>query len=394
MHQSTGNNLSFSKPAFRLLSVLFILLLLVAKTPVLQAQRPNFIKRYINKLINDTTNITEPQFIMYPTVAFAPETSWEFGLSSLFVYYANRDTTNRLSEFNAFTFYTLQRQYGIWLDHALYTDQNRWSFLGRIRYQNFPLLYFGIGPGTDPQYQATVNARQLNIRERVLKKIGKNLFAGPEIDFQRMASVRFIPHDRRPVDLPVGSSGSTNIGVGAGVVLDERHNVLNVRDGVFAELALLHYNKTLGSDFSFASIISDNRLYRPINKRDVLAAQLFGQFSLGQPPFNQLSLLGGESLMRGYYQGRFRDRNQLAAQVEYRMLPLPFSFTKRWGAAVFGSTGTVFNRFSNLSARNLVWAGGAGLRFLIFPKKDIFTRVDLAFTREGKGVYIFIGEAF
>jgi hypothetical protein len=96
--------------------------------------------------------------------------------------------------------------------------------------------------------------------------------------------------------------------------------------------------------------------------------------------------------MRGYYTGRFRDKNQLAAQAEFRMLPL--GFTKRWGAAVFGATGTVFNHFHQLSLNNFVVAGGAGLRFLLFPKKDIFSRVDLAFTKEGTGIYLFIGEAF
>jgi hypothetical protein len=39
-------------------------------------------------------------------------------------------------------------------------------------------------------------------------------------------------------------------------------------------------------------------------------------------------------------------------------------------------------------------ASGGGLRFLLFPKKDIFSRLDFAVTREGTGIYIFIGEAF
>ena len=39
-------------------------------------------------------------------------------------------------------------------------------------------------------------------------------------------------------------------------------------------------------------------------------------------------------------------------------------------------------------------AGGAGIRYLLFPEKDIYTRVDVAFTQEGNGIYIFIGEAF
>lgn len=394
MHQYTGNK-GLRKANPGLLKILiFFLFPVVFYAGRLQAQRPNLIKRYINKLVNDTTNISEPQFIIYPTLAFAPETSWEFGLSSLYVYYAKRDTTNRLSEVNAFTFYTLERQYGVWLDHALYTHKNNYSLLGRLRYQNFPLLYFGIGPDAPPQHLATVNAQQVNIKERILKKLGHNIFAGPEFDFQRLSSVTFIPHDGNIVDLPTGSNGSTNFGIGGGIVYDKRHNVLNVRNGAFSELALLHYNKIWGSTYSFTSIISDNRLYRPVNGRDVLAAQVFGQFSLGQPPFNQLSLLGGESLMRGYYLGRYRDRNQLAAQVEYRMLPLPFNFTRRWGAAVFGSAGTVFDQFSTLSRRDFVWAGGAGIRFLMFPKKDIYSRVDVAFTKEGKGFYIFIGEAF
>ncbi len=387
---------SFFKLLFecRLPGVLFCGLLFAMPLFLEAQQRPNFIKRYINKLINDTTPISEPQFLAYPTFAYAPETSWEFGITSLFVYYAKKDTTNRLSELNAFAFYTLEKQYGLWLDHALYTAGNQWSFQGRFRYQNFSLLYYGTGPKTPEQYQARVNAQQINFKERVLKKLGKNIFAGAEIDFQRMASVRFLPYDSAGFIAPRGSRGSSNLGLGGGVLYDKRHNVLNVRKGGFAELALLHYNKSLGSDFSFTTIISDNRIYKPVNKRDVLAAQLYGQFSVGQPPFNQLALLGGESIMRGYYQGRFRDRNQLAGQVEYRMLPLPFKFSKRWGAAVFGSTGTVFNNFESLTVRDFVWAGGAGLRFLVYPKKDIFTRLDFAFTKEGSGIYIFIGEAF
>ena len=215
-----------------------------------------------------------------------------------------------------------------------------------------------------------------------------------EVDFQRLSGVAFKPKDPSVIVQPPGYQGSSNLGIGAGILYDDRHNVLNVRKGAFAELALLHYNKGWGSDFGFTSIVSDNRWYQPLSSRNVLALQAYGQFSLGQPPFNQLALIGGENLMRGYYTGRFRDRNQLAAQAELRMLPLRLPFSKRLGAAVFGSTGTVFNNFEDLSLNQFVFAGGAGLRFLLFPKKDIYSRVDFGMTREGSGIYIFIGEAF
>ena len=76
-----------------------------------------------------------PKWIHYPVVAYSPETSWEIGVSSLLVYSANRDLSNRLSELKAFTFYTLENQYGLWLDHTVYTDQNEWFIYGRARYQ-------------------------------------------------------------------------------------------------------------------------------------------------------------------------------------------------------------------------------------------------------------------
>ena len=100
----------------------------------------------------------------------------------------------------------------------------------------------------------------------------------------------------------------------------------------------------------------------------------------------------GESRMRGYYLGRYRDRNFLGTQIEYRILP--FSFSERLGASVFMATGQVFGDDRFLSWQHFLPTGGAGLRFLIFPDKDIYTRLDFAFTQAGNGVYFFIGEAF
>lgn len=359
-----------------------------------QAQQSNFLSRYISRLIYDTTDISRPQFLIYPTIAYAPETSWEFGLSSLYVYFANRDTTNRMSELNGFTFFTLENQYGLWFDHAIYTDRNKWFLLGRLRYQSFPLLYFGIGPASPSKYLARVDGKQLQIRERVLRKIYENIYVGFQLDYQRLSDVRFVPDSHEPLKEPLGSEGSGNLGFGLGLVYDTRHNVLNVRHGAFSELAIIQYDDTWGSDYSFTSLISDTRIYRPVNSRDVLAFQLLGEFKIGQVPFNQLALMGGENLMRGYYLGRYRDQNQLASQLEYRFLPLALGFSNRFGAAVFGGAGSVFNFQQGLSAKDFVFAGGAGLRFLLFPKRDIYTRLDVAFTSEGQGVYFFIGEAF
>ncbi len=349
-------------------------------------------KRYFNKLINDTNDLSAPKFMTYPTLAYSPETRWEIGFSSLYIYSAKRDLLNRLSEVKAFTFYTLENQYGIWLDHMLYTDKNTWFFLGRARYQSFPLLYFGIGPDSQSERISLIDGNYSLFRERFLRAVIPSLYVGLELDYQRLSSVKYkdvTPNHQQP---SVGANGSTNLGLGLGILYDNIHNALNPRKGIYSEWVVLNYNRDFGSDFNFTSYITDNRFYVPVKKNTVLAAQLYGQFTLGNAPFNMLSLMGGESLMRGYYLGRYRDKNLIAGQLEYRILP--FKFSKRWGASAFMAAGQVYDENETFQFKNLLPTGGLGLRFLVFPEKDIYTRVDVAFTEEGRGIYFFIGEAF
>ncbi|WP_339880090.1 BamA/TamA family outer membrane protein [uncultured Algoriphagus sp.] len=374
---------------------LFVVLLLCTSVSDVFSQSTSFIRRYVQGFITDTADISRPQFIAYPLIAYAPETNWEFGASGLYLFYSNRDTLNRLSEIVAQGFYTIENQYGGFVEHALYSNKNKWFFLGNIKFQSFPMSFYGIGIDSQLANEQKVDALQFLVKERVLRKVTRNFYAGLEFELNRYSDVSFSnPEPISSGDQLIGSEGSSNLGLGFGLLIDNRHNVLNVREGYFSELAILNYSQSLGSEYNFTSVTSDSRYFKTVRKNQVLAMQLLGQFTTGSVPFNQLPQLGGPYLMRGYYQGRFRDNNYVATQIEYRFLPLPLGFSKRIGAAVFASTGTVFSSHESLQLRNFTGSAGAGLRFLLFPKKDIFIRADYAFTREGGGFYLYIGEAF
>lgn len=354
---------------------------------------------YINRVIKDTVSEERSQFMMYPTLAYEPETSLEIGFSPLYVYFANNDKNNRLSEISGFTFFTLNNQYGGRFEHAIYSDQDKWFFLGNILIQRFPLKYFGIQSELESvplEANAFVDAFQVNIKERVLRKIAENFFIGLEADFRSLSRVDFQPENGSTIEeLPFGAQGTTNIGFGIGLVYDERHNVLNVRDGWFSEFGYIKFNPFMNSRVDYHNIVSDTRFFKSIGKRNVIAAQLLGQFNFGgDVPFNQLALMGGQNMMRGYFLGRFRDRKIIATQVEYRMLPLKLGFTERLGATVFSSIGSVFDEFSNYNTSKIKFAVGGGFRFLLFQKKDIWARLDYAYTPDENGFYITIGEAF
>jgi hypothetical protein len=362
---------------------------------VLMAQSDSLSRweRLLNHLVQEHRAPDKPRLVVYPTFAYAPETHLEIGAAAALLFHAKNDIVrNRLCEITAFAFVTLRAQYGLWMDNAVYTDQDQWLLLGRARFQRFPLLYYGIGPKVGSAQPDVVDGLGVQLRQRVFRKIRRNLFTGFQFDYQSLKNIEFGEKGMSTRPLPPGAGGSANFALGVGVAYDSRPNALNTRDGWFAELGWLRYDKAIGSSFSFHNFNSDIRLYKSLRPQQVFAAQLVGNWVSGEPPFNQMSLLGNENIMRGYYTGRYRDKHFYAAQAEYRWLP--FSFSKRIGAVVFVGTGTVAPHFSALRLEDFLLTGGTGLRFLLFPKKDIFLRFDLGFTREGSGFYIFTGEAF
>lgn len=376
--------------------VLRLLLVVSSCAPALAQNKPDgLVKKIINRYFNDTLPPTKPRFVVYPTLAYAPETSLEIGLSGLLLFHArNNIRRSRLSELQAFGFGTLQGQYGLLIDNFVYGFDDRWILLGRSRFQYFPLLYYGVGPAQNENEPARIDATNFQIRQRALKRIAPNLFTGVEVDFQSLVRPRFNQPENRDhaYKLPLGADGTINVSVGGSLVYDTRRNPLNTRRGGYGQITYLRSFQGLVSEYSFYTLNVDLRRYFSLSKGQVLATQIYGVQTGGAVPFNQLALMGGEMIQRGFYLGRYRDGSLLAAQAEYRLLPFPFS--RRLGGAVFVSAGVVAPSWDKLHLQDVQPTGGAGLRYLLYPRKDIFLRVDVGFTRQSSGFYITTGESF
>ena len=98
--------------------------------------------------------------------------------------------------------------------------------------------------------------------------------------------------------------------------------------------------------------------------------------------------LGGTSSMRGYYEGRYRDKHSLEATVELRQ-----HVWKRNGIVVWAGAGTVFPKFSALRSRQILPNAGVGYRWEF--KKNVNVRLDYGFGKSGQSGFLFnINEAF
>jgi hypothetical protein len=110
----------------------------------------------------------------------------------------------------------------------------------------------------------------------------------------------------------------------------------------------------------------------------------------GEIPLLEKTRLGSNMIMRGYFQGRFRDNQMLAAQVEYRQ-PLGRFLV----VAAFMSAGQTAPTLSSLRISNMESAAGGGVRVLLNKEKKIYARIDVGYTRLGNfGFYARLGDAF
>ena len=100
-----------------------------------------------------------------------------------------------------------------------------------------------------------------------------------------------------------------------------------------------------------------------------------------------LSELGGSRRMRGYYKGRYRDKNSAVLQVELRQ-----KIYRRHGVAMWAAAGNVFPDFKRISFAHTLPEIGIGYRFEF--KNRINIRLDMGVGRNGTGINFNVNEAF
>ena len=128
--------------------------------------------------------------------------------------------------------------------------------------------------------------------------------------------------------------------------------------------------------------------YLPIWNGAVFATDLRSSLNFGHPSWAAMALLGNSDSMRGYYEGRYRDKHKIEAQLEIRQ-----HIWHRNGIVVWAGAGTIFNKFSKIRIKHMLPDYGIGYRWEF--KKNVNLRLDYGFGKAGQGGFIFnINEAF
>src|SRR5262249_14274573 len=150
-------------------------------------------------------------------------------------------------------------------------------------------------------------------------------------------------------------------GVSLDLLLERRDNPINATRGVYASMSYKLFPTFLGSDQNWQSLYLDARAYPrlPGSGKNVLALWAFGWFTLsGEPPYLELPALATPfgHAGRGYAQGRYRGKNAIYGEAEYRFGISPDGL---FGGVVFANLGSITEPNSN-SFRSLIPAAGVG----------------------------------
>lgn len=124
----------------------------------------------------------------------------------------------------------------------------------------------------------------------------------------------------------------------------------------------------------------------------VLGFDLFSEYVTPDAPWTMRQEVGGDTRLRGYYEGRYTDNNLVSVQVELRQ-----KLFWRLGLVLFGGCGTVYPSLDQWEWSRIVASYGIGLRLEF--KKGINVRVDYAlgsdaWRGEGGVFIVTMGESF
>jgi len=331
--------------------------------------------------------------LISPILYYQPETRIAFGLAGNVVFRLSKKGKRKRPSIIAPLFiYTQNKQIRGLVKADLYLYNNAYHIISEIKYQDFPDKFFGVGSNVPDTHEESYTAKTLDFYISILKRVTGYLNLGVRYDFSNL-QIREIEKSQLldSGEIP-GSEGSRLSGLSLLLNFDSRNNIFFPSRGYWLKFTAGFYNKILGSQFNYETYRLDLRRYIPLfsDSGHVLALQGLVQTQYGTVPFHKMSRMGGQNIMRGYYDGRYRERNLVVLQAEYR-----FPVFWRIGAVAFAGMGDVSHRFRDFTLDNVKYSYGFGLRYLFNKKEDMYIRFDLGFGNNGASAFYFsVFEAF
>lgn len=360
------------------------------KVDSVSLKRPGFFTRLI-RYFDDTNKehkdkAFDVSFIGGPH--YSNEKKFGIGLLAAGVYSTDRaDVLTPLSNVSVYADVSTSGFYSVGIRGTSRFKRDRYRLNFKAYFQSMPDKFWGIGyengsnNGNEADYKRLMAEAKIDAQIRVLP----NFYIGPLVEF---SYVKGTCDDLDLLYLWQGEDMRTfSYAIGGLLSYDSRDNLTAPHRGVCLTLAQRHYGKWMGNNYPFSSTELTASWYTPTWKNCTLALQYHSLLTYGDTPWGLLAYMGGSYNMRGYFEGRYRNKGEMDFVAELRQ-----RVYRRVGIVVWGGAGSVFPRLSEMNFKELLPNYGVGFRWEF--KKNVNVRFDLGFGKGERGFVFNINEAF
>jgi outer membrane protein assembly factor BamA len=338
----------------------------------------------------DSSDIARFGIIPLPIFFYTPETRLAGGaLLNIYFREPSSNAESRPSSIMPDIIFTQNKQFIIEVSGDIYwNNQNYFNHI-YTSFKRYPNKFYGIGNDTPAENEEDYTPRLLSLELSILKRISPSLYIGTGFEYETSKITEYEESGIMSSGEIWGSEGGKTAAIKLQLSQDNRDNVFFPGKGSFIQFDWRIYHEMVGSEYRFQKWIIDLRKYYSIFQSHILVVQGYFSAISGEAPFNKLSLLGGGKLLRGYYEGRYRDNNLLIFQAEYRL-----HLWWRFGIVSFLGIGDVSNKLKYFKINEFKPSAGLGIRAMMNPQEKLNIRLDWGIGKQTSGLYITIGEAF
>lgn len=317
--------------------------------------------------------------------SYSAATSFEIAGLVSGLYKSRRDSLTPRSDISVYAEGSVTGFYnfGIRGNHIFPADRMRIVY--DANFCHFPLKFWGIGydNGINKENESSYTLLESAMTMQFLWKLPQNIFLGPSANFNYQKATKM----ERPELWEGQDTRVFCYGFGVVFSIDTRDLATNASKGYYIGFHQQFFPGFMGNKYSFSMTEVSAMYYRRFWESGVMAFRIHGAGAYGNPSWGMLPTLDNGHAVRGYYEGRYRDKNEADILVELRQ-----HVWRRNGIVAWAGVGTVFNRFSRIGWDTLLPTYGIGYRWEF--KNKVNVRVDLGFGKHSCAINFGINEAF
>lgn len=366
---------------------------LAAATPDSATVTPQKSRNLVERLIDYIADANKPpsnkrlDFTVVGGPKYSAATSFELEVMGAALYHARMDSLTPISNSSITLEGSLTGFWAVSLTGDHYGPEDSYRVRYNAEFANFPLKFWGIGYAMESQKANETKYTELrsDVWADFQWRLMENLYLGPSTTFHYAKATKV----KRPElwdgeDLSVYDLG---VGLGLRFSYDTRDVSTYPSSGVNLNFKQQFYPSWLHNRYAFASSELTAAWFRRLWSTGILATQLHGMATAGHTPWSMLPTLDASQGMRGYYEGRYRDKNEADFVAELRQ-----HVYKRTGIVVWGGVGSVFRRAADIRWNTLLPTYGVGVRWEF--KKNVNVRVDFGIGKHSTAVSMGMYETF